>query len=159
MLALRLTADGGPLDTDRMRHTPLTILLLLGLACTRVDSGSDEALAEASSESTTQVDTSATSSESVGPADTSSSEAGSESAASSESSTASSESSTDATSETSTSETSAETTSETGFGGVTVDLGVLALLDVNPHSATFDQKRHPSDHEGQLSAWYFAHAT
>lgn len=154
---MRLTADGGPLDTDRMRHAPLTIVLLLGLACTRVGSGTDEALAEASSESTTQVDAGSTSSESAGPADSSSSEAGSESAASSESST--SATSTETTSETSTSETSAESTSETGFGGVTVDLGVIALLDVNPNSATFHQKRHPSDHEGQLSAWYFAHAT
>lgn len=142
-----------------MRHVSLTMLVLLGLACTRVGSGSDETLAEASSESTTQVDAGPTSSESAGPADSSSSEAGSESAASSESSTASSESSTDTTSETSTSETSTETTSETGFGGVTVDLGVIALLDVNPNSASFNQKRHPSDHEGQLSAWYFAHAT
>jgi hypothetical protein len=155
--ALRLTAEGRPLDTDRMRHTPMTILLLLGLACTRVDSGTDEALAAASSSEATSSEStaSATSSESVGTSDSSSSEAEGESVGSSESSTTTS---TDTTSETSTSD-STDTTSETGFGGVTVDLGVLALVDVNPNSATYQQKRHPSDHEGQLSAWYFAHAT
>ncbi|NVB42918.1 hypothetical protein G6O69_34170 [Pseudenhygromyxa sp. WMMC2535] len=58
-------------------------------------------------------------------------------------------------------ETSAGTETETDTGelGPTVDLGVLAILDVNPTSATFEQTRHPDDYPDQISAWYFGHAT
>ncbi|MEQ9320898.1 MAG: hypothetical protein RIF41_17180 [Polyangiaceae bacterium] len=35
----------------------------------------------------------------------------------------------------------------------------FSLTDVNGSSATFDQSVSVRDHEGQVSAWYFAHAT
>lgn len=48
----------------------------------------------------------------------------------------------------------------TGAGVETqVDLDVDALLDVNPTSASYDQPVHPADFQGQLSVWYFGHAT
>lgn len=34
-----------------------------------------------------------------------------------------------------------------------------ALVDVNPESATYEQTRARSDYAGQVSGWYFAHAT
>lgn len=55
--------------------------------------------------------------------------------------------------------TETETGTDTDGAGPNIDLGVLALLDVNPTSATFDQTRHPDDYPGQISAWYFGHAT
>ena len=33
------------------------------------------------------------------------------------------------------------------------------LLDVNPNSTTYDSTVSPRDHLGQISAWYFGHAT
>lgn len=33
------------------------------------------------------------------------------------------------------------------------------LVDVNPDSATHEQRRGPSDYAGSVSGWYFAHAT
>ena len=44
-------------------------------------------------------------------------------------------------------------------GEPTIDLGVDALVDVNPTSATADQLVDPRDYEGVVSAWYFGHAT
>ncbi len=35
----------------------------------------------------------------------------------------------------------------------------FSLLDVNPNSATANQRVSPRDFQGQMSAWYFAHAT
>ena len=34
-----------------------------------------------------------------------------------------------------------------------------ALLDVNPTSPTFNKDIVPEDFQGQVSAWYFGHAT
>lgn len=146
-----------------IRLAPLSLVALLGLACTRVDSGDDELVADASESAsdttTSSTDASSSSSESVGESGMSSSSSesdasGSETAASE---TAASET---AASETAASESeTAASETETGASGVMVDLGVLALLDVNPNSATFEQTRHPSDYAGQLSGYYFAHAT
>jgi hypothetical protein len=35
----------------------------------------------------------------------------------------------------------------------------FALLDVNPNSATSGKTISPRDYTGQISAWYFGHAT
>jgi len=35
----------------------------------------------------------------------------------------------------------------------------FSLLDVNPNSATFNQRVSPRQFLGQMSAWYFGHAT
>ena len=35
----------------------------------------------------------------------------------------------------------------------------FALLDVNPTSSTYNQTVSPRDYLGQVSAWYFGHAT
>jgi hypothetical protein len=35
----------------------------------------------------------------------------------------------------------------------------FALVDVNPNSATYNQQVSPRDYLGQISAWYFGHAT
>ena len=35
----------------------------------------------------------------------------------------------------------------------------FSLLDVNPNSQTANQRISPRQFEGQMSAWYFAHAT
>ena len=35
----------------------------------------------------------------------------------------------------------------------------FALIDVNPTSATFDQPVSPRDYLGQVTGWYFGHAT
>jgi hypothetical protein len=34
-----------------------------------------------------------------------------------------------------------------------------ALLDVNPHSDTFNRDILPEDYAGLVSAWYFGHST
>ena len=35
----------------------------------------------------------------------------------------------------------------------------FSLIDVNPNSTTRDQNISPRDFQGQISAWYFGHAT
>jgi hypothetical protein len=35
----------------------------------------------------------------------------------------------------------------------------FGLVDVNPTSSTYDQAVSPRDYLGQVSAWYFGHAT
>ncbi len=56
--------------------------------------------------------------------------------------------------------TGTETSTDTGTGtGTIIDLGVLALLDVNETSASFEQEVHPNAYLGGTSAWYFGHAT
>jgi hypothetical protein len=35
----------------------------------------------------------------------------------------------------------------------------FSLTDVNPNSATYNQKVSPRDYLDQVSAWYFGHAT
>ena len=35
----------------------------------------------------------------------------------------------------------------------------FALIDANPTSATFDQPVSPRDYLGQVTGWYFGHAT
>ena len=35
----------------------------------------------------------------------------------------------------------------------------FSLIDVNPNSATYNQPISPRDYLGQISAWYFGHAT
>lgn len=60
---------------------------------------------------------------------------------------------------TDTTETSTDTSTETGMAGPMPDLGVLAIVDVNPTSTTFNENVHPLDYQGQLSGWYFGHAT
>jgi len=50
-----------------------------------------------------------------------------------------------------------------GGGGAGGGTGVLApdfqILDVNTSSPTYDQIVSPRDHLGEVSAWYFGHAT
>ncbi|MFY0540927.1 hypothetical protein [Nannocystis pusilla] len=63
-----------------------------------------------------------------------------------------------ATTSTSTSTTTGDTDTDTTGepGGPAPD---WALVDVNPNSATYEQTRARSDYAGQVSGWYFAHAT
>jgi hypothetical protein len=35
----------------------------------------------------------------------------------------------------------------------------FSLLDTNPNSTTYNQNVSPRDYLGQISAWYFGHAT
>jgi hypothetical protein len=135
----------------------ITIVVALGLACVVETSSSSDSVGESGmvSESgitgesglASESGSESSSTESIGD----SSESGSESS-SSESIGDSSETATE-------SSTDSSTDGETGTPGPTPDLGVLALVDVNPNSASFGQKVHPLDHAGELSGWYFGHAT
>lgn len=42
---------------------------------------------------------------------------------------------------------------------VTGQVADFALLDVNPTSSTYNQTISPRDYLGEVSAWYFGHAT
>ena len=46
-----------------------------------------------------------------------------------------------------------------GEGGLNEQVAEFALPDVNPTSETYDQLVSPSNFIGQVSAWYFGHAT
>jgi hypothetical protein len=133
----------------------LSLLALIGLSCVGVgseltsdaDSVGDTAMASESgfvTETGVETESGSTSETSSTTSDTGT-ETGSSSGDTTETST---ETSTDT-----------ETSTETGMDGPTPDLGVLAILDVNPNSTTFDQPVHPLDYTGQLSGWYFGHAT
>jgi hypothetical protein len=141
----------------------LGLLALIGLSCvgggspsnTGADSVGETAMAstESSTESTTTPGTS------VGSTSDSESSTDSESGSGTETETdtgTDTETSTETDTETST-ETDTET--ETGMEGPPPYLDVLAIVDVNPNSDTYNQKVIPLDYQGQLSGWYFGHAT
>jgi hypothetical protein len=43
--------------------------------------------------------------------------------------------------------------------GETEQVPDFHLMDVNPNSATFNREISPRNYMGQISAWYFGHAT
>ncbi|MEM8678941.1 MAG: hypothetical protein AAGF97_06300 [Planctomycetota bacterium] len=44
-------------------------------------------------------------------------------------------------------------------GGILEEVSDFSLIDVNPTSKTYNQPVSPRDYLGQVSAWYFGHAT
>ncbi|MFN3484466.1 MAG: hypothetical protein ACK44W_03160 [Planctomycetota bacterium] len=48
---------------------------------------------------------------------------------------------------------------DSGSDGPPPVLPDFSLTDVNPNSATYNQKVSPRDYLGKVSAWYFGHAT
>ncbi len=44
-------------------------------------------------------------------------------------------------------------------GGILEEVSDFSLIDVNPTSKTYNQLVSPRDYLGQVSAWYFGHAT
>jgi hypothetical protein len=139
----------------------LSLLALIGLSCVGVGnptSGDADSIGETAMASESGVLTETGTDTESGSTSETTTETSSESEAGSETGSSGSETATETGTGTET-ETTTDTETETGNEGPTPDLGVLAIVDVNPNSATYDQKVHPLDYEGQLSGWYFGHAT